>query len=68
MFGQRAIRDVDIRQITASFGVSSIAEGATSIEQLIDQADTALYASKEGGRNRTTVFPLAKPPKPIQES
>ncbi|MEO8409381.1 MAG: diguanylate cyclase [Propionivibrio sp.] len=62
MYGQRSIRDVDVRQITASFGVSTITEGATSIEQLIDQADTALYASKENGRNRTTVFPLPKRP------
>jgi diguanylate cyclase (GGDEF)-like protein len=36
---------------TASFGVSALRFGSTTIEQLIDQADHALYASKKRGRN-----------------
>jgi diguanylate cyclase (GGDEF)-like protein len=40
--------------VTVSFGVSSSAFGATKPTELIDQADEALYASKEAGRNRVT--------------
>ncbi|MGH7146575.1 MAG: diguanylate cyclase [Nitrospiraceae bacterium] len=37
--------------ITVSCGVSSTALGARTPLELIDQADKALYAAKEGGRN-----------------
>ncbi|TKS60729.1 MAG: diguanylate cyclase response regulator [Nitrospira sp.] len=37
--------------ITVSCGVSSMAFGARTPLELIDQADKALYAAKEGGRN-----------------
>jgi diguanylate cyclase (GGDEF)-like protein/PAS domain S-box-containing protein len=40
--------------ITSSFGVSSITFGAATPADLINQADAALYASKEGGRDRIT--------------
>lgn len=40
--------------VTASFGVSSIRSGCDTIEQLLDEADQALYASKETGRDRVT--------------
>ncbi len=39
-------------RITASLGVSSLASGAKTPQELVDQADMALYAAKEGGRNR----------------
>jgi diguanylate cyclase (GGDEF)-like protein len=42
--------------ITASLGVASIRDGADSLTGLIDQADQALYHSKENGRNRLTRF------------
>ena len=40
--------------VTVSFGVSSSAFGATKPGELIDQADEAMYASKQAGRNRVT--------------
>jgi diguanylate cyclase (GGDEF)-like protein/PAS domain S-box-containing protein len=41
-------------QVTASFGVASMVGGASDVANLVDQADQALYASKERGRNRVT--------------
>lgn len=38
--------------ITASFGVATFGEKATSIDSLIGKADKALYAAKAQGRNR----------------
>lgn len=37
---------------TASFGVSSAGDKTASIDDLLNQADTALYEAKENGRNR----------------
>jgi diguanylate cyclase (GGDEF)-like protein len=39
-------------QVTASFGVSGLAAGMTDPQQLLDQADKALYQAKDRGRNR----------------
>ena len=39
-------------RITSSFGVAVLSENTTSPKELINQADKALYAAKEGGRNR----------------
>lgn len=51
-----AIRSVQVRKITSSFGVATLTDGALGLQELIDQADQALYASKESGRNRVTVW------------
>ena len=47
-----------ISGITISVGVSKYTSGK-SVTDLLDQADKALYASKQQGRNRTTVFAQA---------
>jgi diguanylate cyclase (GGDEF)-like protein len=49
-----AIRGTAVSTITASFGVATVNVQARSIEALIDQADQALYRSKQAGRNRVT--------------
>jgi diguanylate cyclase (GGDEF)-like protein len=45
------LRMVSGLTLTVSIGVSTIAFGARTPLELIDQADKALYAAKEGGRN-----------------
>ncbi|OHC62051.1 MAG: hypothetical protein A2045_04060 [Rhodocyclales bacterium GWA2_65_20] len=57
-----AIRSIRVQPITASFGVASLRQGAVRIEELIDQADNALYVSKESGRNRVTAWQPPAPP------
>jgi diguanylate cyclase (GGDEF)-like protein len=42
--------------ITSSFGIAVMNPEAETLADLIDQADQALYHSKENGRNRVTVF------------
>jgi len=48
-------------KITSSFGLSDNHSGATSIEAIIEQADQALYYSKDHGRNRISVWKEIKP-------
>jgi diguanylate cyclase (GGDEF)-like protein/PAS domain S-box-containing protein len=52
----RSVRRANVQTITVSFGISTRAMGAISVEELIDQADQALYQSKADGRNRVTLF------------
>jgi len=54
--GSAAIRNTEVSTITVSFGVAGLEDGATHIEELINEADNALYASKEAGRNRVTLW------------
>jgi len=42
--------------ITISCGVTTAIEEIPDLAVLLDQADTALYASKQAGRNQTTAF------------
>ena len=50
------------KQFTASFGLSSITTQTKDAATIIDQADQALYVSKQSGRNQTTSwFDLSEP-------
>ncbi len=48
--------DIDLKY-TISVGISEINEAISTYEAWIECADAALYQSKEGGRNRVTMFP-----------
>lgn len=48
----RAVPDKPDIRVSASFGVSDLSFGAQDIEELISQADKALYKAKADGRNR----------------
>ena len=54
--------------VTCSLGVATFPEAGTTWEELFKAADGALYASKRGGRNRSTVWesPPAAPPSKSQ--
>ena len=42
--------------ITMSFGVASLSVDATTLSEMINQADKALYVAKESGRNRVVAW------------
>ncbi|HEB93007.1 MAG TPA: diguanylate cyclase [Gammaproteobacteria bacterium] len=49
--------------INISLGITELREDGCDYEQLIGEADQALYHSKEGGRNQATVFAADSPAK-----
>ena len=49
------LKDESVVSFSASFGVTQAGEKTSSLNELIPQADAALYASKKQGRNRVTV-------------
>lgn len=44
------------REITASFGVATLDDSVDQPKELLGRADTALYSSKQAGRNRVTHY------------
>ncbi len=48
--------DFEILTITASIGVSSIDLGASSPQELLEQADKCLYVAKRNGRNKVVSY------------
>jgi diguanylate cyclase (GGDEF)-like protein len=46
---EKKVQDI---QVTASFGVAAFTAETTDSQQLLDQADQALYLAKDRGRNR----------------
>jgi diguanylate cyclase len=51
-----AVQAGDIGQISASLGVAIMPDDATDAESLLREADAALYAAKEQGRNCIAVY------------
>ena len=52
----QAVRTTGENRITMSFGASCFSLGAADSLELVDQADKALYAAKEAGRNQVGVW------------
>jgi diguanylate cyclase (GGDEF)-like protein len=48
--------------VTASVGVATLPDHATSLDGLVEQADHALYRAKERGKNRVEVAPTQAEP------
>jgi diguanylate cyclase (GGDEF)-like protein/PAS domain S-box-containing protein/putative nucleotidyltransferase with HDIG domain len=53
--------------VTISLGVSAVRFGAHSTTELVEQADQALYFSKNAGRNRVTRWDEIDEPPPVDE-
>lgn len=45
-----------LRPITGSFGVATLTDAVQNRQELIEQADQALYQAKHGGRNRVCLY------------
>ena len=51
-----------LHNVTVSIGVAAVMPGCASVDDLIAQADQALYTAKHAGRNRTRVADAAPAP------
>lgn len=56
------LKHADDRPITISIGVAVHREGPLKIEELLHQADLALYEAKHAGRNRSRLWSTAATP------
>ena len=54
---------VGLLPVTVSVGVATLDDTCSSLQELLDRADFAQYASKDDGRNRTTRWSPAIPPR-----
>lgn len=61
-------RNILLENISASFGLALYPKDGKDIEELVTAADSALYASKKGGRNRLTVYSSADKEKAKKEA
>jgi diguanylate cyclase (GGDEF)-like protein len=50
------IRSMPGLRVTSSFGLSSMEFGAPNLKSLMEEADQALYAAKQAGRNKVVRF------------
>jgi diguanylate cyclase (GGDEF)-like protein len=72
---RRAVSQIQFRngqtqpggQITISLGLAHFPSDAQDIHQLLSRADAALYAAKNGGRNRLVAYASGLAPKPGAE-
>ncbi len=55
---RRSGTDQSVDRVTISIGVAASSE-SDSLESLLDRADKAMYAGKQAGRNRVTLFEAA---------
>ena len=55
-WGNYDVNEQDPDGITVSVGYASLSDEFPSADKLFDAADAALYAAKEGGRNRVSGF------------
>nr|WP_298137753.1 diguanylate cyclase [uncultured Pseudomonas sp.] len=51
-----------LAEISASIGIARYPSGAATLDELVRNADTAMYQAKSAGRNRFCEFSRAKPP------
>ena len=54
-------------KVTISVGVATLPDDATDQAKLVDCADSALYASKRGGRDKVTAYKLGMESEPTRQ-